>query len=115
MVTSRSLFARSTSTPAYSDSSRIGNDCDAATSPTKNAFRVSSNASQPSAIDCIHVPMSDSVWPDQKSRKLRWRRARNGLRLGGIAQDNLPDGTTRHSRIATQRDFQRATAYALER
>ena len=33
----------------------------------------SSNASQPCAIVCIHVPMSETVWPIQNSRKFRWR------------------------------------------
>src|SRR5690242_1181589 len=84
IVTSRSLFVRSTSTPAYSEKTTIGSDWQAATSPTRNAFRVSANASHPSAIACIQVPMSDSVCPDQNSRKLRCRRARNGLKLAVI-------------------------------
>jgi hypothetical protein len=28
---------------------------------------------------CIHVPISDTVCPTQKSRKLRCRRVRNGF------------------------------------
>ena len=55
-----------------------------ATSPTRNALFVSSSASQPCAIVCIHVPISESVWPIQKRRKFRCRRTtRNGLIVGG--------------------------------
>src|SRR5664280_1945337 len=32
--------------------------------------------SQPSASDCIHVPVTEISWPKKKSRKLRWWRAR---------------------------------------
>src|SRR6185295_337166 len=79
--TSFSLSLRSTTTPAGIDRSSTGNDCAEATSATRKALFESSNASQPCAIDCIHVPMSESVCPNQKSRKLRWRwRVRNGLR-----------------------------------
>ena len=33
------------------------------------------------ATCCIHVPISETVWPIQNSRKFRWRASvRNGLR-----------------------------------
>src|SRR6185503_5209552 len=48
--------------------------------------------------------MSESVWPDQKSRKLRWRSARNGFSVGGIAK----------AIYRVPRDIPRAGAYALE-
>ena len=55
-----------------------------ATRPTRKALLVSSRASQPCAIVCIQVPISESVWPIQKSRKLRCRRTtRNGLIVDG--------------------------------
>ena len=68
MITSRSLGIRSANKPAGSDSTRMGMEPIAATSPTRKALFESSSASQPCAIDCIQVPMSDSVCPVQKSR-----------------------------------------------
>ena len=71
--TTRSLSDRSTNQPACIDTSRIGNDDAEATRPTRNGLFESSNASQPSDIDCIQVPTRDSVCPNQKSRKFRCR------------------------------------------
>ncbi len=80
MRTTRSLSDRSASTPAGSENSRIGSEPSAATSPTMYALLVSSSASHPVAIDCIHVPTREIVWPNQNSRKFRCRaRVRNGF------------------------------------
>lgn len=80
MRTMRSLSERSTNHPACIEMSRIGNDAADATSPTMNALFDSSSANQPSDIACIQVPISDSVCPNQKSRKFRCRRrVWNGL------------------------------------
>src|SRR5450756_3090201 len=53
-----------------------------------NALLVSSSASHPCPTCCIHVPISETVWPIQKRRKFRWTwSALNGLmdRLAGSA------------------------------
>ena len=74
------LGHRSATAPAGSESSSTGSDPIDVTSPTRNALFVSSSASHPCAIDCIHVPMSDSVWPVQNRRKFRCvTSVRNGL------------------------------------
>ena len=66
--------------PACIVKARIGTDDAVATRPTRNALLVSSSASQPSAIDCIQVPINESVCPMRNRRKFRWRRkTRNGL------------------------------------
>lgn len=85
MRTMRSLSVRSTSHPACIEIRRMGKDAADATSPTMNALFESSNASHPSDIDCIHVPMSESVCPNQNNRKFRWRwRVWNGFsEVGG--------------------------------
>jgi hypothetical protein len=113
-VTSFSLSARSTTTPAGKEKSRIGIDPAKATRPTRKALSVSWSASQPCAIDCIHVPTSDSVCPIQKRRKFRWvARTRNGLRerpaaAEGIGREScrsgesLPRGRTHGRRRRTR-------------
>src|SRR6476646_6330327 len=84
MRTSLSLSARSTSAPAGSEKSRIGMEVATATRPTRKALLVSSSASHPSAIVCIHGPMSDIVCPIRKIRKFRCRKkTRNGLSDAG--------------------------------
>lgn len=88
IVTSRSLSVRSTITPAQSVTKKMGSEPAAATTPTMNALSDSCRASQPCATCCIHVPMSETVCPIQKSRKFRcaWR-TRNGFSdrvVGGI-------------------------------
>ena len=60
----------------------MGSDPDATTMPTTNALLDSSSDSHPSAIDCIHDPISESVCPNQNARKFRCvTRTRNGLNL----------------------------------
>jgi hypothetical protein len=55
---------------------------------------VSSSASQPEAIVCIHVPMSDNVWPIQNNRKFRCvTSTRNGL-IDGAETGDPDDGRT---------------------
>ena len=79
-MTSRSLLTRSATTRRAAragGSAAIPID---ATSPTRNALLESSSASQPCAMDCIHVPISDSVCPVQNNRKFRCANSvRNGL------------------------------------
>ena len=61
-----------------------------ATRPTRKALSESWRASHPCAIDCIHVPTSDSVWPSQKRRKFRWvARTRNGFSDRPAAADGI--------------------------
>src|SRR3970282_1782283 len=60
----------------------MGSEPEATTTPTTNALSDSSSASQPSAIDCIQEPTSESVCPIQKERKFRCvMSTRNGLNL----------------------------------
>ena len=84
MRTMRSLSERSTMAPAGIVKSRMGMDDTVATRPTRKALFVSSSASHPCAIVCIHVPISESVWPIRNRRKFRCRRTtRNGLSVVG--------------------------------
>jgi hypothetical protein len=79
--TTRSLSARSTTTPAWREKRMTGTEAVAATSPTTNALSLSSSASHPRAMDCIQVPISEIVCPLQKMRKFRCcARTRKGLR-----------------------------------
>jgi hypothetical protein len=41
----------------------VGSEVTAVTMPSRSALLVSSSTSQPCAVDCIHVPASDSSWP----------------------------------------------------
>ena len=48
--------------------SNVGTNCSAGTNPTVNPLLSDrSSTSQPSAIVCIHVPMSDVPWPKKNS------------------------------------------------
>ncbi len=53
------LSTRSTTTPAYSVNSSTPNERSAWFNPTANGELVMSSTSQPSATDCIQVPMSE--------------------------------------------------------
>ena len=57
-----------------------GTNCAAATTPSMNGSFVRVRTSQAWATACIQVPTSEMSWPDQNSRKLRWRRARKPSR-----------------------------------
>jgi hypothetical protein len=74
-------LTRSVTTPAGSDSARIGREPIVLTRPTMKALLDSCSANQPWAIVCIQVPIRESVWPIQKILKFRWARSvRNGFR-----------------------------------
>src|SRR5262245_8453398 len=88
----RTAFSRSTrsaTTPPCRENRRTGRLAADATSPTRKELFDSSRASQPVAMACIHVPISDTVWPTQNSRKLRCRSVRNGFAI--TRADNLDD------------------------
>src|SRR6185503_5433753 len=88
--------------------------------PTTKAEFESSSASQPSAIDCIHVPTSESVWPNQNRRKFRWRwMMRNGL-IDGVRELDTSrkvaaeaTGTHRMSSLHRPHDMKRFAAAVL--
>jgi hypothetical protein len=68
----------------HREGSTTGNAPMLATSPTTNALFDSCSDSHPSAIVCIHDPISESVCPTQNRRKLRWvARTLKGLRDRG--------------------------------
>ena len=48
-----------------------GTNWAAATTPSMNGSLVRVRTSQPWATACIQVPISEIIWPDQNSRKLR--------------------------------------------
>ena len=52
-------------TPANSASGSTGMNCANPSSPSMNADAVSVCMSQPCATLCIHVPISETSWPDQ--------------------------------------------------
>ena len=63
------LSKRSAINPAQTPSSRVGRNCSAIAAPTANPLlwdRFRTN--HPSAMVCIQVPMSDTIWPPKKSR-----------------------------------------------
>ena len=62
-------------TPPNRPRIRTGRNWTAARNPSQIGSWVSSRISHAWASDCIQVPISEMSWPNQKSRKLRWRRA----------------------------------------
>ena len=62
------LSNRSAITPPHAPNSSVGTNWSAITNPTaKPLLSDRSSTSQPSAIVCIHVPMSDVPWPKKNS------------------------------------------------
>jgi len=78
--------ARSAIEPPHSESGRTGISPMAVIKPSAAADPVSRYTSTCCAIICIQVPTSESPWPKNQSRKLRWESARN---MGG---SRLPAG-----------------------
>ncbi len=70
------LGRRSARTPPKRDRSITGKNCSAPTTPSNHALWVNSRTSHACPIDCIQVPINEISWPNQKRRKLRWRRAK---------------------------------------
>ncbi len=62
-ISSRRFGSRSASSPAQAPPSSIGANCRAAARPTATPLWVSCRTSHVSAIVCIHVPLSDTIWP----------------------------------------------------
>ena len=67
-IITRRLSRRSASTPAGSEKSANGAKRTKARSPTATGECVSSTISQASATFCIHVPLSETIWPTKYSR-----------------------------------------------
>ena len=74
----------------------MGANCSAVTSPSWNGEPVSSSTSHAWPTLCIQVPISETSWPLQKSRKSRWRRAarRAGREPGAINTERARRGST---------------------
>ncbi len=69
-------FHRSTSTPASGASRKVGICPAKLTVPSSTDDFVSRYTSHDVATRVIQVPISEMLWPEKNSRKLRWRRAR---------------------------------------
>ncbi len=67
-MTSRRLSNRSAITPAASPKRVNGTKRQNARTPTATGERVSSITNHASAMFCIHVPASETIWPMKKSR-----------------------------------------------
>ena len=64
----RRLSTRSTTRPPYGASNSTGSVCIATTRPSAVPEPVSSSTSHDCAIDCIQVPVSDTVCPAKNRR-----------------------------------------------
>src|SRR5579883_464815 len=64
---------RSAKTPPKREKSNTGKACSAPTRPSCHALWVSSSTSHACPMICIHVPITEIIWPDQYRRKLRCR------------------------------------------
>ena len=62
------LSKRSASTPAGSEKTANGAKRTNASRPTATGECVSSTISQASAMFCIQVPLSETIWPTKYSR-----------------------------------------------
>ncbi len=64
-ISMRRLSKRSAKTPAQSVSSSVGMNCSATATPSAAGLPPeSSSTSQSCAARCIHVPVSDTTWPE---------------------------------------------------
>jgi hypothetical protein len=81
----RRLSTRSAMAPAYSVSSRIGIEPHAATPAIKAGSGVILRISQPCAVCCAHVPISEIRLPAQNKRKLRCAKAGKREPLESVA------------------------------
>jgi hypothetical protein len=65
------LSRRSARRPAHAPSTRMGPKFRASWIPNATLLSVSFSTSQAAATDCIHVPVTDTIWPPKNSRKFR--------------------------------------------
>jgi len=77
------LSDRSAIAPAHADSSRIGPNWKLARIPTPSPLPVILSTSRVRATLVSQLPVFEISWPTKNSRKLRFRRARNVLRMPG--------------------------------
>ena len=71
-TTRRCRSNRSTSTPANGAMTNVAGSCpQKSTRPNWKDDPVNRNTTHDMAICCIHVPISEMLWPMKKSRKLR--------------------------------------------
>src|SRR5947208_4441680 len=74
---SRRLGSRSTIAPATTENIKTGANWNVPMSPSLSGEPLSCSTSHDWATDCIHVPISETSWPPQKTRKPRWLSARS--------------------------------------
>ena len=67
-ITVRRASKRSTSTPAKRPNTVNGRNWQRASTPTATGECVSSRTTHAAAMFCIHVPLTDTIWPLKKSR-----------------------------------------------
>ena len=67
-ITVRRASSRSTSTPAKRPKTVNGRNWHRASTPTATGEWVSWSTSHAAAMFCIHVPLTDTIWPAKKSR-----------------------------------------------